>query len=99
MIPWWLRAGSMEYFAILTFDGSAFRCVLVVHVTPYLAFPATRQAIKETLYATGIELMASTSNADRWICDFYDTTGSRQRSSTSGTGGSNASAGVADLKK
>ena len=98
MIPWWLRAGSMEYFAILTFDGSAFRCVLVVYVTPYLAFPATRQAIKETLYATGIELMASTSNADRWICDFYDTTGSRQRSSTSGTGGSNASAGMVHIK-
>ena len=40
----------------------------------------------------------STSNADRWICDFYDTTGGRQRSSASGTGGSNASAGVVHIR-
>ena len=40
----------------------------------------------------------STSNADRWICDFYDTTGGRQRSSASGTGGSNASAGMVHIK-
>ena len=38
----------------------------------------------------------STSNADRWICDFYDTAGGRRRDSTSGTGGSNASAGIHD---
>ena len=40
----------------------------------------------------------STSNAGRWIRDFYDTTGGRQRSSTSGTGGSNASAGVVHIR-
>lgn len=40
----------------------------------------------------------SASNADRWICDFYDTTGGRQRSSASGTGGSNASAGVVHIR-
>ena len=40
----------------------------------------------------------STSNADRWICDFYDTTGGRRRGGTSGTGGSNASAGMVHIK-
>ena len=40
----------------------------------------------------------STSNADRWICDFYGPAGGRQRSCTSGTGGSNASAGMVHIK-
>ena len=40
----------------------------------------------------------STSNADRWIRDFYDTAGGRQRDRASGTGGSNASAGVVHIK-
>lgn len=40
----------------------------------------------------------STSNADRWICDFYDTAGGRRRDSTSGTGGSNASAGMVHIR-
>ena len=40
----------------------------------------------------------STSNADRWICDFYDTAGGRQRGRASGTGGSNASAGMVHIK-
>ena len=40
----------------------------------------------------------STSNADRWICDFYDTAGGRRRGSTSGTGGSNASAGMVHIR-
>ena len=40
----------------------------------------------------------STSNADRWIRDFYDTAGGRWRGSTSGTGGSNASAGMVHIK-
>ena len=34
----------------------------------------------------------------RRICDFYDTAGGRQRGSTSGTGGSNASAGMGTYK-
>ena len=38
------------------------------------------------------------SNADRWICDFYDTAGGRRRGSTSGTGGSNASAGMVHIR-
>ena len=41
----------------------------------------------------------STSNADRWICDFYDTAGGRRRGSTSGTGGSNASAGMVHIRR
>ena len=40
----------------------------------------------------------STSNADRWICDFYDTAAGQQRGSTSGTGGSNASAGMVHIR-
>ena len=40
----------------------------------------------------------STSNADRRICDFYDTAGGRWRGSTSGIGGSNASAGMVHIK-
>lgn len=40
----------------------------------------------------------SISNANRWIRDFYDTACGRQRSCTSGTGGSNASAGVVHIK-
>ena len=32
------------------------------------------------------------------ICDFYDTTGGRRRGGTSGTGGSNASAGMVHIK-
>ena len=40
----------------------------------------------------------STSNADWWIRDFYDTAGGRRRGSTSGTGGSNASAGMVHIR-
>ena len=40
----------------------------------------------------------STSNADWWIRDFYDTAGGRQRDRVSGTGGSNASAGMVHIK-
>ena len=40
----------------------------------------------------------STSNAGRWIRDFYDTAGGRQYGGSSGTGGSNASAGVVHIK-
>lgn len=40
----------------------------------------------------------STSNADWRICDFYDTAGGRRCGSTSGTGGSNASAGMVHIK-
>ena len=40
----------------------------------------------------------STSNADRWICDFYDSAGSRRRGGTSGTGGSNALANMAHIR-
>ena len=41
----------------------------------------------------------STSNAGRWIRDFYDTAGGRWRGSTSGTGGSNASAGMVHIRR
>ena len=37
-------------------------------------------------------------DADRWICDFYDTTGGRQHGDSSGIGGSNASAGMVHIK-
>lgn len=47
---------------------------------------------------TAVARDGSTSNADRRICDFYDTAGGRQRGSTSGTGGSNASAGMVHIK-
>ena len=40
----------------------------------------------------------SASNAGRCIRDFYDTTGGRRRGGTSGTGGSNASAGMVHIK-
>lgn len=40
----------------------------------------------------------STSNADWWIRDFYDTAVGRQRDRASGTGGSNASAGMVHIK-
>lgn len=40
----------------------------------------------------------STSNAGRWIRDFYDTAGGRQYGGSSGTGGSNASAGVVHIR-
>ena len=40
----------------------------------------------------------STSNADRRICDFYDTAGGRRCGSTSGTGGSTASAGMVHIR-
>ena len=40
----------------------------------------------------------STSNADWWICDFYDTAGGRRRGRAFGTGGSNTSAGMVHIK-
>ena len=39
----------------------------------------------------------SISNANRRICVFYDTAGGRRRGSTSGTGGSNASASMVHI--
>ena len=38
------------------------------------------------------------ADADWWIRDFYDTAGGRQRDRASGTGGSNASAGMVHIK-
>lgn len=38
------------------------------------------------------------SNANRWICDFYDTAGGQRRGGTSGTGGNSASAGMVHIK-
>lgn len=40
----------------------------------------------------------STSNADRWICDFYGSAGGWQHGDSSGIGGSNASAGVVHIR-
>ena len=40
----------------------------------------------------------STSNADRWIGDFYDTASGRRCGRAFGTGGSNASAGMVHIK-
>ena len=47
---------------------------------------------------TAVTRGGSTSNADRWICDFYDTAGGRQCGRASGTGSSNASAGMVHIK-
>ena len=41
----------------------------------------------------------STSNADRRICDFYDSAGGWQRGCVFGTGGSNDSASMVHIKK
>lgn len=40
----------------------------------------------------------STSNADRWICDFYGPAGGWQHGDSSEIGGSNASAGVVHIR-
>lgn len=55
---------------------------------------------REQLYADYVAgvVDGSTSNADWWIRDFYDTAGGRQRDRASGTGGSNASAGMVHIK-
>ena len=41
----------------------------------------------------------STSNADRWICDFYDSTGDRQCGSIFGTGSSNDSTSMVHIRR
>ena len=41
----------------------------------------------------------STSNADRWICDFYDSTGGRQCGSVFGTGSSNDSTSMVHIRR
>ena len=41
----------------------------------------------------------STSNADWWICDFYDSAGGWQRGCVFGTGGSNDSASMVHIRK
>ena len=41
----------------------------------------------------------STSNADRWICDFYDSTGGRQCGSIFGTGSSNDSTSMVHIRR
>ena len=41
----------------------------------------------------------STSNADRLICDFYDSAGGRQCGGIFGTGGSNNSASMVHIRK
>lgn len=58
---------------------------------------AVFQALKKELSLLDV-LYGSTSNADWWIRDFYDTAGGRQRDRASGTGGSNASAGMVHIK-
>ena len=40
----------------------------------------------------------STSNADWWICDFYDSTGGRQCGGVFGTGGSNDSTSMVHIR-
>lgn len=52
-----------------------------------------------TLYS-GVQLTdGSTSNADRRICDFYDSAGGWQRGCVFGTGGSNDSASMVHIRK
>lgn len=41
----------------------------------------------------------STSNADRWICDFYDSAGGRQCGGIFGTGSSNDSASMVHIRR
>ena len=41
----------------------------------------------------------STSNADRWICDFYDSAGGRQCGGIFGTGNSNDSASMVHIRR
>lgn len=41
----------------------------------------------------------STSNADWWICDFYDSAGGRQCGGIFGTGGSNNSASMVHIRR
>ena len=41
----------------------------------------------------------STSNADWWICDFYDSAGGWQRGCVFGTGGSNDSASMVHIRR
>ena len=41
----------------------------------------------------------STSNANRWICDFYDSTGGRQCGGIFGTGGSNDSTSMVHIRR
>ena len=48
---------------------------------------------------TAVAGNGSTSNADRRICDFYDTAGGWWHGGTSGTGGSNALAGTVHIKR
>lgn len=48
---------------------------------------------------TAVTRGGSTSNADRWICDFYGPAGGWQHGDSSGTGGSNASAGVVHIRR
>ena len=47
---------------------------------------------------TAVTRGGSTSNADRWICDFYGPAGGWQHGDSSGTGGSNASADMVHIK-
>ena len=42
---------------------------------------------------------SSTSNADWWICDFYDSAGGWQRGCVFGTGGSNDSASMVHIRR
>lgn len=57
-----------------------------------------RPGFKRMMEDATVARSGSTSNADRWICDFYGPSGGRQRSCTSGTGGSNASAGMVHIR-
>lgn len=41
----------------------------------------------------------STSNADWWICDFYDSAGGRQCGGIFGTGSSNDSASMVHIRR
>lgn len=45
------------------------------------------------------QLYRSTSNADRWICDFYDSAGGRQCGGIFGTGNSNDSASMVHIRR
>lgn len=101
-----LIVGSGLYGAVFAHEAKAHgKSVLVVDKRPNIAgniYTENIEGINVHKYGAHIfhtnNKDGSTSNADWWIRDFYDTAGGRQRDRASGTGGSNASAGMVHIK-
>lgn len=97
------RAGhhvsGAEYDKTIEYDGIRQKVVPTIEKKGLAAVSSSFFAALYSAFGRYDVVHRSTSNADWWICDFYDSTGGRQCGSVFGTGSSNDSTSVVHIRR